>query len=48
MLSPVAMGALIASTGSYQAGFMVIIASSIIGSFALVPLMLAGKGDGPL
>jgi len=30
-LSPVAMGALIAFTGSYQTGFMVIIASSIIG-----------------
>jgi sugar phosphate permease len=44
-LSPVAMGALIGATGSYETGFMVIIASSIIGSMALVPLMFAGQGE---
>ena len=38
-LSPVAIGALIAETGSSHAGLMVLVGSTIIGSMAMVPLL---------
>jgi sugar phosphate permease len=41
--SPLAMGALIGTTGNYQAGFLVIVGSAIFGSCTLVPLILADQ-----
>jgi sugar phosphate permease len=38
-LSPWAMGAIIAATGSFNAGLLVIIGAAIVGSFAMVPLI---------
>jgi sugar phosphate permease len=38
-LSPVVMGALIAETGSFNAGLMVLVGAAILGSLAMVPLV---------
>jgi sugar phosphate permease len=38
-LSPVVMGALIAHTGSFNAGLMVLVGATIIGSLAMIPLL---------
>jgi sugar phosphate permease len=38
-LSPVVMGALIAETGSFNAGLMVLVGAAITGSLAMVPLV---------
>jgi sugar phosphate permease len=38
-LSPWAMGAIIAATGSFDAGLLVIVGAAIAGSFAMVPLI---------
>ena len=38
-LSPVVIGALIAHTGSFHAGLMVLVGATIIGSLAMVPLL---------
>jgi sugar phosphate permease len=38
-LSPVAIGALIAHTGSFHAGLMVLVGATILGSLAMVPLL---------
>jgi sugar phosphate permease len=37
--SPVVMGALIAHTGSFNAGLMVLVGATIVGSLAMVPLL---------
>lgn len=37
--SPVVMGALIADTGSFNAGLMVLVGAAILGSFAMLPLV---------
>jgi cyanate permease len=37
--SPVAMGALIAHTGSFNAGLMVLVGATTIGSLAMLPLV---------
>jgi sugar phosphate permease len=37
--APLAMGMIIAATGSYATGLLVIIGAAIIGSFAMIPLM---------
>jgi cyanate permease len=37
--SPVVMGALIAETGSFNAGLMVLVGATILGSLAMVPLL---------
>jgi sugar phosphate permease len=39
--APVAMGALIGTTGNYQAGFLVIVGSAILGSATMVPLIVS-------
>jgi cyanate permease len=38
-LSPVAIGALIAETGSFNAGLMVLVGAAITGSLAMLPLV---------
>ncbi|WP_298255715.1 MFS transporter [Bradyrhizobium sp.] len=38
-LSPVVIGALIAHTGSFHAGLMVLVGATIIGSLAMIPLL---------
>ena len=38
-LSPVAIGALIAHTGSFDAGLMVLVGATIAGSAAMIPLV---------
>ena len=38
-LSPVVMGALIAETGSFNAGLMVLVGAATLGSLAMVPLV---------
>ena len=43
-LSPFVMGVLIGKTENFEAGFLVIVASAIIGSCALVPLALTATG----
>jgi sugar phosphate permease len=37
--SPLAIGAIIGSTGSFDMGLLVIVAAAIVGSFAMVPLL---------
>ena len=38
-LSPVAIGALIAHTGSFDAGLMVLVGATILGSATMIPLV---------